>query len=833
MKRIFFMTAVVFLCLAINAQTTLKGVVEDSVTHQKLPNASVVILRNGKTVKFTRTDEKGNFKFSAISLQPKDMLQASCIGYRKTRITVGKNEENVIIAMPPEAFTLKEVEVKGSRVFGRQDTTTYDLTRFADSRDNSLKDVLKKLPGVSVSEGGQIEYNGKPLDRFTVEGLDMTGGRYGQLTDALKAKDVKKAEIIEHDQPVKALRNKVFTDNTAMNIELKDEARDKWMITLRPYLFAGKPTHAGGSADAMQIGKNRQIMYEAAYDRTGKDISASSDILAQYMNRSNAADLPRWFASPAMVAPIDADRLRFNTSQKYSVNSVRKIKEEGERRISASYNRSVIRQQTSNSSVYYFDGMQPVMTDETRHLLLKNDDFTAEFEAKTNTENVYGNLMFKLEASQADGFFTLNNTGKNELNQRVRIPQFDISGNLTRMITLGKATLSVNSTVDYHYSPSCLYVNDDKYKLKSNLWHTSNKFSWLRKRTFFTQRYTAGIVAENLNVIGNNAHFSFSASPYWEYKRGIITVSLSPNMSYERFTRQNASFFLINPTFILNLETNNRQAWRMFVMYDKNVGEMGDFVLSGYKKDYRTVIMTGDIIPQSKRFAANINYEYKRATKEFFWNANASYSRHWRNTMTDMVIDNGNYVMRRLERNNNNDFFNVRGTVSKGFFDIHLLTKMSASFNYYNGEQLSAGKLSAYSMRSFEVSPSVTYNPKWCVVNYNAAFDVSKSHASSAEFATLFNWRQSLSLTATISNIDLSMSFTHYRNELDADNVLNTLLSDVNAVWRNDKIRVSAELRNLFNKKNYIIHSYGGISRITDTYQLRPREFMLNFQYSL
>lgn len=61
--------------------------------------------------------------------------------------------------------------------------TAYDLTRFATERDNSLKDVLRKLPGVEISDNGEIQVNGKAISRFTVEGLDMTGGRYNQLEE--------------------------------------------------------------------------------------------------------------------------------------------------------------------------------------------------------------------------------------------------------------------------------------------------------------------------------------------------------------------------------------------------------------------------------------------------------------------------------------------------------------------------------------------------------------------------------------------------------------------------------------------------------------------------
>jgi hypothetical protein len=88
--------------------------------------------------------------------------------------------------------------------------------------------------------------------------------------------------------------------------------------------------------------------------------------------------------------------------------------------------------------------------------------------------------------------------------------------------------------------------------------------------------------------------------------------------------------------------------------------------------------------------------------------------------------------------------------------------------------------------------------------------------------SSLFNWRQSVSATATISHVDLSFSLVHYQNELQEGNHLNTLLGDASAVWRMKKLRLSAELRNLFNKKNYMETIYSGISTLTDSYHLRP-----------
>lgn len=99
--------------------------------------------------------------------------------------------------------------------------------------------------------------------------------------------------------------------------------------------------------------------------------------------------------------------------------------------------------------------------------------------------------------------------------------------------------------------------------------------------------------------------------------------------------------------------------------------------------------------------------------------------------------------------------------------------------------------------------------------------------------SSLFDWKQSLSATATISHVDITFSLVHYHNELQEGNKLNCLLGDASAVWRMKKLRLSAELRNIFNKKSYVETTYSGVSTLTDSYYLRPRELMITAQYSL
>ena len=109
----------------------IRGCVVDSLTQSALAGASITLLRNGKPLKFTRTAADGTFVISVAERQTGDMLQATCMGYKKQKIAAAVDKATVI-SMASSAFVLKEVKVKGSRVTGR-DTITFDLSRFADA----------------------------------------------------------------------------------------------------------------------------------------------------------------------------------------------------------------------------------------------------------------------------------------------------------------------------------------------------------------------------------------------------------------------------------------------------------------------------------------------------------------------------------------------------------------------------------------------------------------------------------------------------------------------------------------------------------------------------
>ena len=267
---ILLLFTLVFTCHT-QAQSNIRGQVTDSLTHEALAGATVTLQRGNSFIDYAISDEKGNFSFKRSDIKELN-ISVTYLGYRKKTLPVIPNKD-MSFELHPDAITLKEVTIHSGRISMRQDTVRYDLARFASNKDNNVKDVLKKLPGIDVDENsGEISYQGKAISHFYVEGMDVTGGSYNQVNENLKADAVVSAEIIERHQPIRSLRNKVPTDKIALNLKLKPDARSKWIWNTQAALGYGDEALYDTRLNALQLAKSKQGLYTYKGNHSGKDL---------------------------------------------------------------------------------------------------------------------------------------------------------------------------------------------------------------------------------------------------------------------------------------------------------------------------------------------------------------------------------------------------------------------------------------------------------------------------------------------------------------------------------------------------------------------------------
>ena len=78
------------------------------------------------------------------------------------------------------------------------------------------------MPGITVSDAGQISYQGKPIKNFYIEGLDLMKGHYGIATNNIDPNNIATVQVLENHQDIKALKGLRPEEQASINLRLKE-----------------------------------------------------------------------------------------------------------------------------------------------------------------------------------------------------------------------------------------------------------------------------------------------------------------------------------------------------------------------------------------------------------------------------------------------------------------------------------------------------------------------------------------------------------------------------------------------------------------------------------
>lgn len=117
------------------------------------------------------TAEDGSFSLNLNTDNNCDslILKVSGIEIASKQITIPNRSGNYNIIVENRTMKLKEVVVKAKKIYSQGDTINYSVNSYLSRSDQSVADVLRKMPGITVSEAGQVFYQGKPIKNFYIE----------------------------------------------------------------------------------------------------------------------------------------------------------------------------------------------------------------------------------------------------------------------------------------------------------------------------------------------------------------------------------------------------------------------------------------------------------------------------------------------------------------------------------------------------------------------------------------------------------------------------------------------------------------------------------------
>lgn len=219
-----------FVLLALNGfgQTNVvSGSVADSTEKVGLSNAVVALLRTADSglVSFTRVKGDGKFSVSAPK-EGKYILLITFPGYAdhadfvdlKGAVDIGN------IYMLTKAVVLQNVIVRASAVRMKGDTLAFLADSFKMREGATVEDLLKRLPGLSVNNKGEITAQGQKVEKVLVDGDEFFGDDPTLATRNLQALSVKEVQVFD-----KKSDQANFTgvddgqSKKTINLKLKDE----------------------------------------------------------------------------------------------------------------------------------------------------------------------------------------------------------------------------------------------------------------------------------------------------------------------------------------------------------------------------------------------------------------------------------------------------------------------------------------------------------------------------------------------------------------------------------------------------------------------------------
>ena len=263
--RIFFVMMMLTMSAVVMGQTTVKGVLMDETLGEAEPFATVRVFKAGKTdkpVAMFLTDENGQFS-QEVKGKGKFDIVFSSVGKEDIRQTITLGSENPLdlgtLLMKENATMLKGVEVVAQKPLVKMDVDkmSYNVAEDEDSKSNTVLDMLRKVPMVTVDGQDNITVNGSSSFKVYVDGMPnvMFSSTPSMVFKSMPASAVKSIEVMTNPGAKYDAEGAAGVLNIVMNKQNPAAAQSMNGFNGTVRASAGNKSVGGGAFISGQQGK--------------------------------------------------------------------------------------------------------------------------------------------------------------------------------------------------------------------------------------------------------------------------------------------------------------------------------------------------------------------------------------------------------------------------------------------------------------------------------------------------------------------------------------------------------------------------------------------------
>ncbi len=787
------------------------------------------------------------------------ILHVSSIEISPVRMTVPNRFGSYKIIAESKVLELKEVVVKAKKIYSQGDTINYNVSSFLSPADQSVADVLRKMPGITVSDAGQVSYQGKPIKNFYIEGLDLMKGHYGIATNNIDPNNIATVQVLENHQDIKALKGLRPEEQASINLRLKEGV--KGVFNLIATLGGGYGDEGlwNNSAMATYFRRNSQLLVTYKGNNTGEDLSQELYSFDNDYSRTNNISSISMPSAPG----IDKRFYYFNRSHNATFNNVYRIGKSGEFGINAAYlNDRDTRQSHSATTNYLPDGGQNHV-DELMTGTARMQKAYGDLTYLNNGDENYLKEQLKFEWSATDADSRIF-AGDDDISQLGKTDAYRLLNKLHQTHRNSKDRgFEISSLVNLEKRPHSLSVSP-------NLFPDIISADMLQQHVDFHNISTenrAGLLSAlkvanfslHPSVIVNYYHNSLNSRLY-EMRNDIsldyldagigaeiafntrkIHAALYLPMKYKLFRLNNRldgditdkNRFRIEPDFSFTYKINsshNLKARAVLSYMTPSIETLySGYILTSYRQ--LSVYDVAGLYEGMNRHYS-LGYDFKNILSMSFAGVDVSYNRQSPDVLYGSYYDG--IVQRTISRRTSEtgEMFSADIHASQGFDWKRLKIGASVTYSHYNSPLLVQNEELRYKGNSLGVNADISLTPfGWLGVSYQGNYSQSATQQEGAErFPWLRTVTNKVSLDFTVpGGVTMTTSLYHYYNNFN-DGDKSFLLLNAEAKYTIKRFIFTLSCDNLLNRKSYIYSSLSALTESKTIYNIRPRSVLLKIR---
>ncbi|MBO0948789.1 carboxypeptidase-like regulatory domain-containing protein [Fibrella forsythiae] len=879
-KKLIYLFFLVLLVSTATAQSVISGKVVD---HQRKSLAGIIVTLqplDGPTITaYAITDYDGRFSIRYTSNQDSILIKATGLAWKPVEKRILNNSQNIVISLDSQPILLKDVNVKPPPILKIGDTLAYSVQEFKSQSDRVIADIIRKLPGVEIEVDGRILYQGKPINKYYIEGLDLLESKYRLANDNLPINAVSQVQIIENHQPIRMLDSLVFSDRAALNIKLKSNI----VVTGTAHLGAGiSPFLWDTNVTPMVFTRNNQFIASWQANNTGINVSRQLKTISPgtvFNPLQNDDEKKDWVTlQPIATPPFYDTRWLINNVHIGTVNYLKKLANELELRINLSYINDY-QQQRGNTSTTFYTQSDTINLNEKKYNQFYFNSIEASLTLQKNNSNKYIKNKFSLKGNwdSQQGLILMNQT---LVTQNLSDPFYWLKNEFGTIYKIKRSLINVQSNSSLSRVPQSLLVNPGQFtdlinqgesydlinqSVLANSFVSDNSASLMKNLSNFTISSVIGFNIESLKVnsslsslINGETSFldkRFSNQLNWfklntyvklktQYSKGAWRLEIDSPLNYYKFSisdtvagkSQQLNRLVLEPKFNLNFDINSLLAVNSTISYRNRFGEIEDIYYGYLLRTYRTIQRRDVPLQDNKLISSAIGLNYRDPAKATFGSLFYSHSVTTNNLLYSSNVTATGALEYSAIAQANQSFSNlIIGQISKYFPYIKTSIRLKTNWTKLVQEQLVNSQLITISNQSINpecdffttINTLVEFQYNYRLSIYSTYFDkATPRNTSQQKHFFKINFHPSKFSTLIIEN-------DFYVNDLTTGptkNLFTTLL--FRQTLSKKKIDFETVWSNIWNTKSIITGTLTSFSYIESSYELRPMQITQKVRFS-